>query len=341
MVENIFITGIAGLLGSTLAKRLLVNGSYNVSGCDNFIGGIESNVPYDYIDFYNIDIIDYDKLKDAMKGADVVFHAAALPYEGLSVFSPGMVAQSIVHGTANVASACLHNNTRLLINCSSMARYGAQTPPFTEDMPRSPEDPYGLSKVQAEEQLELLHKLHGLNYVTLVPHNVIGVGQRYYDPFRNVVGIMINRCLQNKEIIIYGDGEQKRSFSNVRDCIRAVITMIDSERDICGQVYNIGPHENEISIKDLAYKVGHHCNFYPRIKHFPDRPAEVKNAFCSSNKIMKEFNYNTDITTDVTIHEMVSWIKSEVGNNGKPFEYHLELEFVKENTPKTWTDKLI
>ena len=86
---------------------------------------------------------------------------------------------------------------------------------------------------------------------------------------------------------------------------------------------------------------GHHCNFYPRIKHFPDRPAEVKNAFCSSNKIMKEFNYNTDITTDVTIHEMVSWIKNEVGNNGKPFEYHLELEFIRENTPKTWTDKLI
>ena len=56
---------------------------------------------------------------------------------------------------------------------------------------------------------------------------------------------------------------------------------------------------------------------------------------------MKEFNYNTDITTDVTIHEMVSWIKNEVGNNGKPFEYHLELEFIRENTPKTWTDKLI
>ena len=101
----------------------------------------------------------------------------------------------------------------------------------------------------AEQHLKLLNKLHGLNYVTLVPHNVIGKGQRYYDPFRNVVGIMINRCLQAKPIIIYGDGEQRRSFSNVHDCIVAVITMIESTRDICGQVYNIGPHENEISIK--------------------------------------------------------------------------------------------
>ena len=92
---------------------------------------------------------------------------------------------------------------------------------------------------------------------------------------------MINRCLQAKPIIIYGDGEQRRSFSNVRDCIAAVITMIESTRDICGQVYNIGPHENEISIKQLAYRVGHYCQKYPNLEHFPDRPAEVKNAYCN------------------------------------------------------------
>ena len=341
MVEKVFITGIGGLLGSTLARRLLVDGNYTVAGCDNFIGGIKSNIPMDALTFHEFDILEYPKLKEAMKEADVVFHTAALPYEGLSVFSPKITVESIVSGTVSAASAALHNNVRLFINCSSMARYGAQNPPFTEDMPTAPEDPYGLAKVQAEQHLELLHKLHGLNYVTLVPHNVIGVGQRYYDPFRNVVGIMINRCLQGKPIVVYGDGEQKRSFSNVRDCIRAVVTMIESERDICGQVYNIGPHENEISIKDLAYKVGHYCNKYPSFEHYPDRPAEVKNAFCSSAKIMKEFNYNTEISTDVTIKEMIAWIKRESGERGKSFEYHLDLEFVRDNTPKTWTEKLI
>ena len=79
-----------------------------------------------------------------------------------------------------------------------MARYGDQIPPFREDMPRKPVDPYGLAKAHAEEHLELLNEIHGLNFVTVVPHNVIGVGQRYYDPFRNVVGIMISRCLQKK-----------------------------------------------------------------------------------------------------------------------------------------------
>ena len=340
MGKKVFITGIGGLLGATLARRLLVKGGYTVTGCDTFIGGIQSNVP-DNINFHNIDILDTKKLKKAMEDVDIVFHTAALPYEGLSVFSPAIVTQNIVGGTVSVASAALHNNVELFINCSSMARYGAQTPPFTEDLPRSPEDPYGLAKVQAEEHLELLNKLHGLNYVTLVPHNVIGVGQRYYDPFRNVVAIMINRCLQGKHIVIYGDGEQKRSFSNVKDCIRAVETMIESDRNICGQVYNIGPDDNEISIKELAYKVGHYCDKYPHFEHFPDRPAEVKNAFCSSDKIRKDFNYNVEITTEKTIQEMVAWIKREAGEKGKMFEYHLDLEFIRDYTPKTWTEKLI
>jgi UDP-glucose 4-epimerase len=205
-------------------------------------------------------------------------------------------------------------------------------------MPRKPVDPYGLAKAQAEEHLEMLNDIHGLNFVTVVPHNVVGIGQRFYDPFRNVLGIMINRCIQGKPIVIYGDGEQTRSFSNVYDCIEAVFKMMTTDRDIARQVFNIGPDDNEITIKQLAYKVGHYCEIYPSFNHFPDRPREVKNAYCSSNKIRSEFNYNASITVDQTIKDMVGWIK---GQERKEFEYHLPLEFVTDETPKTWTDKLI
>lgn len=332
---RVFITGVGGLLGSTLARYLILQGD-EVGGIDNMIGGVDGNVP-EKVEFTHGDITDTDLMKEITKGYEVIFHAAALPYEGLSVFSPAIVTESIVFGTVSVASAAIHNDVRLFINCSSMARYGDQEPPFNEDMPTKPVDPYGLAKVQAEQHLELLRQIHGLNYVTVVPHNVIGVGQRYYDPFRNVVGIMINRCFQGKPLVIYGDGEQKRSFSNVYDCILAIHKIMESSRDICGQVYNIGPDDNEISIKQLAYKVGHHCQKYPSLEHYPDRPQEVKNAFCSSNKIRKEFNYNAKITMDQTIQEMADWIRPRV----KDFEYHLELEFITDKTPKTWTDKLI
>ena len=333
---KVFITGISGLLGSTMA-RFLINQGHEVVGIDNMIGGVEGNVP-ELATYIKGDILNVEHLKEDMKGCEIVFHTAALPYEGLSVFSPMVTATSIVSGTIATAAAAIHNKVRLFINCSSMARYGNQTPPFTEDMTPAPVDPYGLAKVNAEQHLKILSDLHGLHYLTVVPHNVIGTGQRYFDPFRNVVGIMINRCLQHKPIIVYGDGEQKRSFSNVLDCIRAIYRMMESTRtDLCSQVYNIGPDDNEISIKDLAYKVGHHCEVYPNLQHFPDRPAEVKNAFCSSQKVRDEWNYNATISVDQTLKEMVDWIRPQV----KDFEYHLPLEFITDKTPKTWTDRLI
>lgn len=335
--KKVVITGISGLLGSTYARYLINKGGYEVVGIDNMIGGVEGNVP-ERAEYIRGDIQDTKLLTELFKDADCVFHTAALPYEGLSVFSPAITVNSIVSGTVSVASACLANNVRLLINCSSMARYGDQKPPFTEDMLRKPVDPYGLAKAQAEEHLEMLNEIHGLNFVTVVPHNVVGKGQRYYDPFRNVLGIMINRCVHGKPIVIYGDGEQTRSFSNVYDCIEAVYKMMTTDRDITKQVFNIGPDDNEITIKQLAYKVGHYCDIYPSFNHFPDRPREVKNAYCSSDKIRREFNYNASITVDQTIKDMVAWIK---GNEKRDFEYHLPLEFVTEETPKTWTDKLI
>jgi UDP-glucose 4-epimerase len=333
---RVFITGVSGLLGSTMA-RFLINQGHEVVGIDNMIGGVETNVP-ELVTYIKGDVLDVELMKESMKDCEVVFHTAALPYEGLSVFSPMVTATSIVSGTLATASAAIHNKVRLFINCSSMARYGNLIPPFTENMTPTPVDPYGLAKLNAEQHLRILSDLHGLYYLTVVPHNVIGIGQRYFDPFRNVVGIMISRCLQGKPIIVYGDGEQKRSFSNVLDCIKAIYRMMESSRkDLCGQVYNIGPDDNEISIKQLAYKIGHYCEKYPSLQHYPDRPAEVKNAFCSSQKVRDEWNYNATITVEQTINEMVNWIKPRV----REFEYHLPLEFVTDKTPKTWTDKLI
>ena len=338
MVMRVFITGISGLLGSTMARYLIMQGD-EVVGIDNMIGGVEGNVPdHPKCEYHRGDILDTEFMKTIMADCDVVFHTASLPYEGLSVFSPTVTATSIVSGTISTAIAALHNKVRLFINCSSMARYGDQVPPFTEDMPTKPVDPYGLAKVQAEEHLQMLSEIHGLNYVTVVPHNVIGVGQRYYDPFRNVVGIMINRAAQNKNLIIYGDGEQKRSFSDVRDCIIAVERIMQSDRtDLCGQVFNIGPDDNEMSIKQLATLILQHSEIYRQFDYYPDRPREVKDAYCSSDKIRKEFNYNATTTAKQTIIDMINWIKPIK----REFEYHLPIELITDQTPKTWTDKLI
>jgi UDP-glucose 4-epimerase len=339
-MNTVYITGAAGLIGSELV-RLFYNNGWKVKACDNLIGGLASNLSkfINDIDYKNFDILDYKSLVNHMKESDLVLHCAALPYEGLSVFSPKIVAENIVGGTVSVASACLANSVKKLVNFSSMARYGAQKPPFTENMPRKPEDPYGLAKAQAEEHLELLNKLHRLNYFTVVPHNVIGIGQRYMDPYRNVVGIMINRTLMGKPIVIYGDGSQKRSFSNITDCSDAIWKLVTSDKNLTGEVFNIGPDDNEVTIKELASMVSESCNSELKIDYFPDRPAEVKNAWCSSEKIKAQFNYNTTKTLKTTIDEMVTWISDR---GVEDFIYDsVSLEFITNKTPKTWVERLI
>ena len=107
--------------------------------------------------------------------------------------------------------------------------------------------------------------------------------------------------------------------------------------DLSGQVYNIGPDDNEISIKQLATLVSQLSEIYLQFDHYPDRPREVKDAYCSSDKIRKEFNYNPTTEAKQTIKDMVDWIKPIT----REFEYHLPVELVTDQTPKTWTDKLI
>lgn len=333
---NIYITGIAGLVGSNLAKLMLTR-NHIVRGCDTLIGGYEDNIP-ENIEWSNVDICDFDSMQQELKDIDVVIHTAALPYEGLSVFSPSIIVQNIVGGTTSVASAAIQNNVKRFIFCSSMARYGDQTPPFTENLDKKPVDPYGMAKAQAEDMLFLLNDIHGLEVTVAVPHNIIGVGQRYTDPFRNVAAIMINSTYRNKKIYIYGDGNQKRSFSDITDCVRALGHMIESDRNLNKQVYNIGPDNNEITINHLAEYVSILTDESPELIFVPDRPREVKNAYCSSNKIKKEFNYNANITITTTLLNMIEWVKKRGSKN---FEYHLPIEITnKQGLPQTWKNQL-
>ena len=111
-----------------------------------------------------------------------------------------------------------------------MARYGDLQKEFEENDIPKPDDPYGIAKLAAEDVLKCLSDSHGIEYNIAVPHNIIGRKQKYHDPFRNVASIMINRILQKKQPIIYGDGEQKRSFSDVRDCIFCLDKMVTDKK---------------------------------------------------------------------------------------------------------------
>jgi len=335
MTKRVLVTGAAGFLGSHLCEKLR-NLNYEVIGIDNMSGGNLDNVPSD-VKFHKIDCCDLKKINTIMKNIDIVYHCAATAHEGLSVFSPVQISKNNYMATVTVVSAAINNKVKRIIYCSSMARYGDQPTPFTEDMTPKPVDPYGISKVAGEDVLKNLCNLNNIEWVIVVPHNIIGPRQKYDDPFRNVVSIMINRILQNKSPIIYGDGEQKRCFSYIDDCIYCLLALIDN-KNVAGEVINIGPDEEFVTINKVAEICSNVTGSNLKPEYHPDRPKEVKIATCSADKARKLLNYKT--TTD--LHTGIKKTYEFIKNKGpKKFDYHVDLEIVNDLTPKVWVEKKI
>ena len=332
---KVLITGVAGFLGSHLAEKL-TNQKHNVIGIDNMIGGYEDNIPKG-ITFFNFDCCDLKKMNEAMKGVDVVYHCAATAHEGLSVFSPVEITKNNYMASVSVFTAAISNKVKRIIFCSSMARYGDQQTPFTEDMKPKPVDPYAISKVASEGVLINLCELNNIEWVIAVPHNIIGPRQKYDDPFRNVVSIMLNRMMQSKPPIIYGNGEQERCFSYIDDCISCLLPMLD-QKNLNHQIINIGPDEEFVTINTVAALCSNITGSNLKPIYKKDRPREVKIATCSSDKARELLSYKTTKNLKDGILETYNYIKNR---GALPFDYNIDIEIKNELTPEVWTKKLL
>jgi len=332
---HIFITGVAGFLGSNLADYYIKKG-FKVSGCDNLVGGDKENINSKVI-FYQGDCEDLDFMTRVTKeNVNVLCHAAAYAHEGLSSISPTLICNNNVTGSVSVFTAAIRNKVKRIVYCSSMARYGNINIPFKEDDILNPVDPYGVSKVAAENILKILSNTHGIEYNIAVPHNIIGPKQKYDDPYRNVVSIMINLMMQNRQPIIYGDGEQTRCFSDIDDCIFCLDKLL-TDKKITSQTVNIGPDEEFISINQLFKILSNKLKFNQEPKYFLDRPNEVKHATCSSDKARKFLGYKTSVSLENSLDKVINYIKEKGPKN---FKYNYTLEIENEKTPKTWKEKL-
>ena len=332
---KVFVSGAAGFLGSHLAEAALHQGAA-VVGCDNLIGGELSNLP-EGIEYETADCCDVAAMTRLMRDCDLVYHCAAIATEGLSVFSPALIAQHVYQNTAAMLAAAASNKVRRFVTCSSMARYGNGPTPFTEEQTPQPVDPYGIAKYASELLVRNVADTHGFEYSIAVPHNIIGPKQKYDDPYRNVASIMINRMLQGKQPIIYGDGGQKRCFSFVQDCVAPLMRMGSSDA-AAGEVINIGPDEEYISILDLASAIAGLLEFDLDPIFVPDRPREVRYATCSADKARRLLDYRTTVSLRDGLQSIIDWVRL---NGTRPFQYHLPIEIDSALLPETWKNRMM
>lgn len=335
MKKKVFISGVAGFLGSHLAEEFLVRG-FTVLGIDNLSSGYEYNIPKEVI-FKQADCNDIEEYDFLLENVDYVYHCAALAYEGLSVFSPHLINKNIVTATTGMLSASIKHRVKRFIFCSSMARYGNNQIPFKESYLPEPIDPYGIAKYASELLVRNLCEIHGIEYNIAVPHNIIGPKQNYSDPYRNVASIFINRMLKGQQPIVYGEGDQLRCFSDIDDCIHCLVRL-GLDDNIKNEVFNIGPDEEFTTILDLAKTISELLEFKLEPIFSKGRPQEVKYATCSSDKAKKYLEYETKVSLRASLKKMITHIEIM---GVKEFDYRHQIEILNEKTPDTWVKKLI
>ncbi len=341
-MAKILVTGAAGFMGSHLVDSLLDMG-YDVYSLDDLSWGYKENVNPKST-FIQLDLQDKQKTENYINDIkpEYVFHLAADATEGRSQFTPINSTQRNYGAYLNLLVPSIKNGMKKMILTSSMSVYGAQAAPFSEDMERSPEDIYAISKAAMEHSTEILSKVFDFKYTIIRPHNVYGPRQNLADPYRNVIAIFINRLLQGKNFYIYGTGEQKRSFSYIDD-FTPYIVKAGFDDVANGEIFNIGPVE-ECTINQLGDIVL--SVFFPdgnipenmKPQHIPPRPLEVADAWCTAEKAEKLLGYKTSVTLKEGITKMIEWARS-VGP--KDFHYLDNLELVSDKTPDTWTKKLL
>ena len=220
----------------------------------------------------------------------------------------------------NIINNCITFDCKLIFT-SSMAVYGDQIPPFNENITPCPVDPYGVAKYATEMDIKIAANQHGLKYNILRPHNVIGIYQNIWDKYRNVAGIFINNTINNQPILIYGDGEQTRAFSDISYYMEPFCNLIN---DFDNEIYNIGADKTYSinQLADIVQEVASHFGFKMQ-KKFVEARQEVKHAFCDHSKAKKELKFNDQTNLERLIYSLFEWAVTQKSRQQKTMSYEI------------------
>jgi len=333
MKEKILVTGSAGLIGSHIADKLTSLG-YNVLGVDNLSGGYLENTKNHQ--FLICDLRFKNEVEELVNWfkPEYVYNCCASAREIASIFEPSKSLDDNYLSYINLLNACIKNKFKKIVCFSSMAVYGNQMPPFSEDMECKPEDIYSINKTAIEWSTKCLADVHDFDYTIIRPHNCFGERQ-ICDLYRNVFRIWFNRILRGeKQIHIFGGGEQTRAFSYVDFSLPCYVKCLEDFTN--GKTYNIGGM-NPSTLNEAARLTLKVMGVEDSVEivHLPPRPKEVKHAYCTYDKSVEELGYKEDMSLEQCLTKMATWCK-EVGPK-EWFDEPLELE--NDKTPEIWRRK--
>lgn len=279
------VTGIAGFIGSHLAKRLVRDG-HTVLGVDNFLSGKRENLVafQDDIHFVEGDVRDRKLVDGLMDGVEWVFHLSALVSVPRSVEDPKLAHDHNVGGALNVFLAAREWGAKKVVFASSAAIYGDEPRlPSVETDPPRPASPYGLDKLSCEQYASLFHHIYHLPAVGLRFFNVFGPRQDASSQYAAAIPKLLERILTGQRPIVFGDGEQTRDFIHVDDVVEGLVLAAKSSPEADGQIFNLG-YGRRVSINQLVGKMLELTNSFLEPEYQPRRPGDVRHSLADVSK---------------------------------------------------------
>jgi UDP-glucose 4-epimerase len=307
------ITGIAGFIGSSIARALLERGD-QVRGIDNLATGKKENLIeiLSRIDFREADILDTRAIADACQGMDYVFHEAAIPSVPKSVKDPVGNNRANVDGTVSVLVAARDAKVKRVVYAASSSAYGdTPTLPKHEGMSPNPISPYAVAKLAAEYYMQSFYRCYGLETVSLRYFNIFGPRQDPTSPYSGVLAKFTTCMLQGETPTIFGDGEQSRDFTYIENAVRANLLACGAPAaEVAGRVFNVatGTRFTLNATCTILKKV---TGYSGEVKYGPERDGDIKHSLADVSLAQKHFGYTPTVSFEEGLRRTVEWYKEQ------------------------------
>ncbi len=308
--QKVVVTGGAGFIGSHIVEFWIERGA-EVHIIDNLRTGFMSNVNLspDAV-FHNGSITDRELVFKVLKDTDYVHHLAAFVSVPESIEKPDECYDININGLLNVLDACKEFGIKKIVFSSSAAVYGDNPESPKRITTRTgPKSPYGSTKLEGEGHLKNFYDMHNLGAISLRYFNVYGPRQNPQSQYAAAVPIFINNAINNKPVIIYGDGSQTRDFIFVKDVVEANINaaMIS---EVNG-VFNVAAG-SATSIKELAQIIIDETNSKSKIEFQDERAGDIKHSLASIDETIRDLHFVPKFSLIAGLKKTIDYYKSKI-----------------------------
>ena len=307
------ITGIAGFIGSSIARALLERRE-QVRGIDNLATGKRENIKEiaDRIDFREADLLDLDAMKEACQGVECVYHQAAIPSVPKSVLDPLGSNQANVDGTVNILIAARDAKVRRVVYAASSSAYGdTPTLPKREDMTPNPISPYAVAKLASEYYMVSFFRCYGLETVSLRYFNIFGPRQDPTSPYSGVLAKFITQMLRGEQPTIFGDGSQSRDFTYIDNAVSANLLAAQAPTaKVAGRVFNVATG-TRVDLNQTFELLKKMTGYSGNVKYAAERGGDIKHSLADITLATKALGYEPKVNFEEGLQRTVEWYRGQ------------------------------